>query len=78
LAFLSGHDFGSVIQAVYGNAFVRVALALVAADILSGVAVAFKNGDFHLAEVGELPALEGGALLPWRRRLAAGVARGAA
>jgi hypothetical protein len=52
LVHLSGHDFGSVIQAIYGNAFVRIALALVGADILSGVAVSLKNGEFRLAEVG--------------------------
>jgi hypothetical protein len=49
---LAGHDFGSVIQAVFGNTFVRIAFALVAADIISGVAVAFMRRDFYLAEIG--------------------------
>lgn len=50
--FLAGHDFGSVIQAIYGNSFVRIALALVGADILAGLAVAIMKRDFHLAEIG--------------------------
>jgi hypothetical protein len=42
-----------VLVAVYAHPIVRAVLGLLAANIIAGLAAAFKSGDFHLAVLGD-------------------------
>jgi hypothetical protein len=46
-------SFGTVIETIYNNGWVRFAVALIVADVVSGVALALYNRDFRLAQVSE-------------------------
>ncbi len=50
---LSGASFGTILQMIYANGFVRAAVGLVIADVLTGIALAFYNKDFRLGSTGD-------------------------
>jgi hypothetical protein len=47
---LWNQEFGTVLELVFGNAWVVAILGLLAADVISGIAKSMYDGDFRLGE----------------------------
>lgn len=53
---LWGESFGSIVMAIYGNVLVKAILGLLAANLISGLALAIKRGEFRLGAAADVMA----------------------
>lgn len=66
---LSGWSAGSLVETIYNNAWVRGVLALILADVLSGVGLALYSKEYRLAQTADflvtraVPYLLGGGTM---------------